>query len=160
MTQITLETTINAPIEKVFHLSLDIDFHKKSASQTREEAISVITSGQIHLGETVTWQGKHFGLWLTHTSIISAYKAPFFFVDEMTEGNFKSFRHEHHFCKPASTAGSSKHLTIMTDILTYKVPYGLIGKAFNNFVLKKHLTKFLTTRNLALKNTLESSKKL
>lgn len=153
MTQITLETTINAPVEKAFHLSLNIDFHKESASQTREEAISGITSGHIHLGETVTWRGKHFGLWLTHTSIISAYEAPFFFVDEMTEGKFKSFRHEHSFRE------SGKN-TLMTDILTYEVPYGIIGAAFNHFVLKKHLTKFLNTRNLALKNTLESSKKL
>lgn len=148
MTTIQLETYIEAPIEAVFNLSLDIDFHKKSASNTREEAISGITSGQIGLGETVTWRGKHFGLWLTHTSSISEYETPSYFVDEMTEGKFKSFRHEHRFSKNGKQ-------TLMHDILTYEVPYGIIGQLFNVLFLKKHLSKFLKTRNLAIKTSLE-----
>ena len=40
---------------------MDIDFHQESASQTQEKAIKGVTSGQIGLGEMVTWRGKHFG---------------------------------------------------------------------------------------------------
>ena len=149
MTQITLETLIKAPSTNVFNLSLDIDFHKKSASRTQEEAIAGITSGQIRMGENVTWRGKHFGLWLTHTSVISQYKAPSYCVDEMTAGKFKSFRHEHRFRE-------SGNFTIMADVISYEVPYGIVGAIFNNLILKKHLTKFIITRNLAIKNTLES----
>ena len=151
MTQITLETLIKAPIDQVFDLSLDIDFHKESVSQTQEEAIAGVVTGQIKLGETVTWRGKHLGVWFTHTSILSAYNAPTYFVDEMTDGKFKSFGHEHRFRE-----SETKNETYMTDILSYEVPYGIIGNIINKTLLKQHLTKFLEQRNMALKKALEN----
>lgn len=150
MPQIILETQINASLQAVFELSLDIDFHTKSASQTQEKAIAGITSGQIRLGETVTWRGKHFGFWLTHTSIISQYRAPSYFVDEMTKGHFKSFRHEHCFRESGTTT------ITMQDKLTYELPYGVLGSLFNYLFLKKHLRKFIMNRNLHLKQALEN----
>ena len=76
MSTITLRTQISAPIQSVFNLSRDIDFHKKSASHTQERAIEGKTSGLIELGESVTWKGVHFGLKLKHTSVISEMEAP------------------------------------------------------------------------------------
>ena len=155
MTHIYLETVIKAPIEKVFNLSLDIDFHQESASQTQEKAIHGVTSGKIGLGETVTWRGKHFGIWLTHTSLISAYESPTFFVDEMIKGNFTQFRHEHRFCEIASPAGSSDTETLMIDKLMYQLPYGILGTLINRIYLKKYLTNFLKIRNSSIREELE-----
>lgn len=148
MTTITLETSIENNIEAVFERSLDIDFHQKSASKTQETAIAGITSGQIGLNETVTWRGKHFGIFLTHTSLISALEKPFTFTDEMIEGNFKSFKHIHSFT-------TSQGVTIAKDKLTYEVPHGIFGQLFNVLFLKRHLTQLLNNRNLAIKNSLE-----
>jgi len=148
MTTITLETSIKKTIDAVFNRSLDIDFHKKSASKTQETAIAGLTTGQIGFNETVTWRGKHFGVFLTHTSLISAYKKPDSFTDEMIEGNFKSFKHLHTFT-------TSHGDTIARDELTYEVPYGIFGWLFNVLFLKRHLTNFLLNRNLAIKNSLE-----
>lgn len=148
MSEIHISTVIDAPMQEVFQLSLDIDFHQESASQTQEKAIAGLTSGIIGLGETVTWRGKHFGFWLTHKSIISAYKAPNYFVDEMVSGHFKEFRHEHFFRE-------SNKKTIMTDMLSYEVPYGISGRIIDRLFLKKYLTKFLKMRNLAIKKSLE-----
>lgn len=72
MTHIKIQTKINAPIQIVFDLSRDIDVHQKSASPTNERAIDGITSGLINFNETVTWRGKHFGVYLTHKSRITA----------------------------------------------------------------------------------------
>lgn len=149
-TTIQLETLIQAPMEAVFNLSLDIDFHKNSASQTQGQTIAGVQTGKIGLGETVTWRGKHFGFWFTHTSIISANEAPFFFTDEMTAGYFKKFKHEHRFRK------SDKN-TLMIDRLIYTIPCGLVGGLFDFLFLEKHLSKFLKTRNLKLKTALESN---
>ena len=63
MSFIKLETYISAPIEKVFDLARSIDLHKVSTLGTNEEAIAGRTTGLIELGETVTWQAKHFGLY-------------------------------------------------------------------------------------------------
>ena len=62
MARITLETLINAPVERVFTLSLSIDLHKLSMAKTNEEAIAGRTSGIIQEGETVTWLAKHLGV--------------------------------------------------------------------------------------------------
>lgn len=148
MTTITLITPIRNSIETVFDLSLDIDFHKKSASQTQETAIAGITSGKIGPNETVTWRGKHFGVFLTHTSLISAFDRPYTFTDKMIQGKFKSFKHVHTF-------EISNGVTIAKDVVNYQVPYGIFGRLFDYLFLKHHLTKFLKTRNLAIKNSLE-----
>lgn len=160
MTHIHLTTAIQAPVKEVFNRSLDIDFHQESASQTQEKAIDGVTSGIIGLGETVTWRGKHFGFWLTHTSIISELIAPSYFVDKMVTGNFKSFRHEHRFQERSqnlsSTLAISTPATVMTDHLSYKVPYGILGHIFDTLCLKKYLNNFLKMRNSQIKKTLET----
>lgn len=157
MTTITLTTYIDAPILEVFELSRDIDFHIKSTSKTQEKAISGVTSGKIGIGESVQWRGKHFGIFLTHESKITAFDSPSLFTDEMISGRFKSFKHEHRFREiyPLAVTGDGNQ-TIMEDILSYRTPFGIFGELFDKFLLKKHLTKFLEQRNKMLKQKLES----
>jgi ligand-binding SRPBCC domain-containing protein len=69
----------------------------------------------------------------------------------MVKGCFKTFKHQHLFHKTSSG-------TEMIDILEYETPYGVLGKLFDNLVLKKHLTQFLTARNQSIKLYLESKK--
>ncbi len=144
MTTIELKTKIEAPIETVFNLSRDIDFHMESASRTKEVAISGKTKGLISLDETVTWRGKHFGCYLKHTSKIIKMQEPREFTDLMTKGHFTYFCHDHFF-------EEHNGLTIMKDILRYKTPYGIFGRIFNSLFLKNHLTEFLEKRNHAIK---------
>jgi len=144
MTTIRLSTIINASIENVFDAARSIDLHMNSAKKTNEKAIAGRISGLIELDETVTWKGKHFGIYLTHQSRITALEHPTYFVDEMIKGHFRTFRHQHVFKK--ITKG-----TEMIDILTYETPYGYLGKIFDQLVLKKHMTKFLLSRNTFIK---------
>ncbi len=151
MTTIKLKTYIKAPIEDVFNLSRNIDFHVISAKQTNEKAIAGRTFGLIELNETVTWKGKHFGLYLTHQSKITALQSPNSFTDEMIKGNFQSFKHQHIF----NTTSSE---TEMIDILEYETPYSILGKIFDRLILKRYLTRFLTLRNQSIKLHLEKHK--
>ncbi|MES2545421.1 MAG: SRPBCC family protein [Bacteroidota bacterium] len=149
MTTIHLITKIKAPIESVFNLNIDIDIHQQSTSLSNETAIAGVTSGRIGLGETVTWRGRHFGIYLTHTSRITAFEFPNYFVDEMEKGKFKSFRHEHFFAE-------ENGVTVMTDKLSYETPFGVFGKLFDYLFLEKHLNHFLLERNRFLKNLAEN----
>ena len=148
MTTIYLITEIKAPIETVFNNSRNITVHIETASKTNEKAIAGITSGLIELNETVTWQGKHFGLKLQHQSKITQMQFPNNFTDEMVKGCFKSFKHEHTFT-------SKNGITIMEDKLMYTTPFGIFGKLFDKIVLKKYLTNFLLERNKSLKKLSE-----
>ena len=149
MTLIETSTYINAPIQKVFDLSRDIDVHQHSASKTNEVAIAGTIHGLINLGETVTWRGKHFGFYLHHTSLITQMELYSFFADEMIKGHFRAFRHEHYF--EEKNGG-----TIKKDKLYYETPFWIFGKLFDVLLLKSHLTKFLLNRNHVLKNIAES----
>lgn len=148
MTTINLITKIKAPKQIVFDVSRDIDVHQKSASKSNEVAIAGVRSGLINYNETVTWRGKHFGLYLTHKSRITAMDLYTYFVDEMEEGKFKFFKHEHFF-------EEINGYTYMTDKMHYETPFGIFGKLFDLLFLKTHLTKFLLERNKVLKETAE-----
>lgn len=149
MTTIHLITKINAPLKTVFDVSRNIDIHQQSAAPSKEKAIAGVTSGLISLNETVTWRGKHFGFYLTHKSRITEMTFYDYFVDEMEEGKFKSFRHEHFF-------EEINGVTILTDQLQYETPFGIIGKLFDALFLKNHLIHFLLERNKVLKKIAEN----
>ncbi len=54
MTEFRLETSIAAPIERVFDLARDIGLHERSMAAFGERAIAGRLSGSIEAGETVT----------------------------------------------------------------------------------------------------------
>lgn len=149
MTTINLITKINASKQIVFDLARNIDVHQNSASKTNEKAIAGTTSGLINLNETVTWKGKHFGIYLTHTSKITEMELHDYFADEMIKGRFKSFKHEHSFIEKNGK-------TVMIDNLIYETPFGIFGKLFDRLILKKHMINFLETRNAVLKKLPEN----
>ena len=149
MTTIRLITKINAPIHTVFDLNRDIDVHKLSTAKSKETAIDGRTSGLINLNETVTWKGKHFGFYIKHQSKITDMEIPNYFVDEMINGRFKYFRHEHTFVEKDGK-------TVMIDNIEYETPFGIFGSIFDKLVLKNYLTSFIQERNRFIKTTLEN----
>ncbi|HOX83420.1 MAG TPA: SRPBCC family protein [Chryseolinea sp.] len=149
MTTINLTTEIKATIERCFDLSRDVDAHKLSAKDTNEKAVSGRTSGLCELGDTVTWEAKHFGVIQNLTIEITQFNRPSFFEDKMVKGAFKSMRHQHHF---EERNGS----TMMTDKFQYDVPFGLVGQLFDKLILKKYMMRFLVKRNRVLKAIAEN----
>jgi len=148
MSKIHLTTIINADIQTVFDLSRDIGLHEKSTYKTGEKAIAGRTSGLIELGETVTWKAKHLGFVQTHTSKITSMVKPYHFTDIMMKGTFKSFKHQHLFRQKGKK-------TVMTDVLEFESPFGIIGKIFNTLFLKNYMQNFLIARNSLIKSTAE-----
>lgn len=151
MPKIELITLINAPIETCFDLARNIDLHMESTKQTGEQAIAGRTSGLIEPGETVTWRARHFGIWQTLTSEITDFDKPSFFADEMVEGAFKSFRHEHYFL-------SRNGQTLMKDVFVFESPMGVFGRLFNWLVLTRYMTTLLNKRNAVIKAAAESNR--
>ncbi|UOQ59637.1 SRPBCC family protein [Leucobacter rhizosphaerae] len=136
----TFTITTEGPIDvdAVFSRSLDIGLHIRSMAHSNERAVGGVTSGQIGLGECVTWRARHFGVWFTMTSRITELERPHRFVDEQVSGPFKMFRHEHRF-EPTSAG------TRMTDTLTIASPvFGIIAE---RLVLVPYLRRLITARN-------------
>ncbi len=151
MTSIHLTTFIIAPVERVFDLSRSVNLHKISTAHTGETAIAGVLTGLINENETVTWQAKHVGKQRRFTSKIIEMLRPNSFLDEMIKGDFKSFRHQHHFKK-------TNNGTIMIDLLEFETPYGVLGKLINRFFLKNYIEKLLVKRNQIIKEYAETNK--
>jgi ligand-binding SRPBCC domain-containing protein len=149
MNTIRLSTWIDAPVERCFLLSLSIDLHVASAHNSHEKAIEGITTGLISEGETVTFQGRHLGIRLRHTSRIEKLRPYSYFRDVMVKGVFGRFEHEHHFA--AMDDG-----TRMRDEIRYSAPWGSLGRLATKLYLQRYLSAFLTERNAYIKQVAES----
>jgi ligand-binding SRPBCC domain-containing protein len=147
---IELTAYIEAPVEKVFDLARSIDLHTDSMAHTGEQAVAGRTSGLIEMGETVTWRARHFGKWQTLTSKITEYNYPNYFTDEMVEGAFKSFSHQHLFY-------AINKQTVMMDIFIFESPRGKLGELANFLFLGRYMTNLLKKRNKAIKKAAEAS---
>ncbi len=146
---IALETIIDAPIERCFDMARSIDLHVNSMAQTGEQAIAGRTNGLIEPGETVTWRAKHLGVWQTLTSKITAFDYPNSFTDEMTEGAFKSMKHQHLFY-------AQNGMTMMKDIFVFETPLGVLGRLASCLFLTRYMKNLLVTRNLVIKQAAEA----
>ena len=151
MPRIELETEIGASRDIVFDLARSIDLHKLSTIQTNEEAIAGKTEGLIGLNEWVTWRAKHFGVVQNLTSKITEFDKPNYFVDEMEDGAFKEFKHEHQFIK-------KNNVTLMIDVFEYKSPFAILRKIADSLFLKRYMKNLLAKRNLVIKEFSESDK--
>jgi ligand-binding SRPBCC domain-containing protein len=150
VSSIRLETLIAAPIGDCFHLSLSVDAHTASMSESGERAIGGVTSGMMKLGDTVTWRARHFGVAFRMTSAITSYGYPGRFVDEQQRGPFRRWWHEHTFVAMADGR------TQMIDIVEFRAPLGPLGSLAGHLVLDNYMLHLLRQRNTWLKTTLEA----
>jgi len=151
MPTLHLTTFIEAPLERVFDLSRNIELHKESMKHYKEEAVAGTRFGLIEKDETVTWKARHLFKTRILRSKITDMKKPLRFVDEQVDGSFKMMKHEHHF-------KSCDNGTIMIDIFHFESPYGVLGKCFNTVYFTSYLKKILERRNRTIKEFAESNK--
>lgn len=150
MPQLVLETFIHAPADICFDLMRDIRIHTETTAQTNESAVAGVTDGMIGLGQSVTFEGRHFGMRQRLTVQVIEFDRPRLFVDEMTEGRFKSFKHIHEFMP--SGGG-----TLMKDTLIWTSPFGILGKVVDKLLLESHLRDLVQARNAKLRDIAEAS---
>jgi len=145
-------TEIHAPIERCFDLARSIEVHLLGNVHFGENALAVggVSSGLIDMGQTVVWRARHFWVWQTLTSKMTAFDPPVFFEDTMVRGAFKSMRHEHFF---RTIPGGG---TEMKDVLYFSAPLPLLGRIAEVLVLRGYMQNLLHERNLVLKQVAES----
>jgi ligand-binding SRPBCC domain-containing protein len=145
-------TIISAPLERCFDLARSVEVHLAGNIHWGEAAMAAggVTSGLIGLGQRVTWRAKHFGVWHTLTSEITAMDRPHYFQDAMTAGPFRSMRHDHFFRAVADQA------TEMKDVFYLAAPIPILGRVAEVLVLRRYMDALLHERNAAIKTIAES----
>ncbi len=83
------------------------------------------------------------GIKTTWVTEITHVKEGEYFVDEQRVGPYTIWHHQH-FIK------STKEGTLMTDIVSYKPPFGLFGNIANGLIIKGKLNEIFDYRTKAL----------
>ena len=149
MPTIRLHTSIHAPPERCFDLSVSVDLHAQSQAHAHERPIAGVLAGEMRLGDTVTWEAVHFGIKQHLTSQITAYERPAQFTDEMVAGIFERLHHTHIFLPQPDG-------TLMVDIFTFRAPLGILGRLAETLFLTRYMQGLLLSRNRYLKHVAES----
>ncbi len=150
MTSLVVATRIEAPIERCFDLARSIEAHNESAAFSDERAIVPgRTSGLMEVGDLVTFEATHFGMRQRVTARITEMVRPNLFVDELVESAFHSLRHIHDFREIGG-------VTIMTDALEWRSPFGPLGVIADALVIKRHMRSFLERKQGNLKRMAEA----
>lgn len=149
MPRIEVVTLIQAPAARCFWLALSVEAHAVSTRHTGEQVVGGVQHGLLQLGDSVTFRARHFGVWQTLTSQITALDAPRYFRDDMQRGAFRRMWHAHYF-EPRGGA------TLMRDVFDYTAPLGWLGRVADKLVLARYLRRFLAQRGQVLKQLAET----
>jgi ligand-binding SRPBCC domain-containing protein len=79
------------------------------------------------------------GIPMTWITEIKAVKEGQFFIDEQRKGPYAIWHHEHHF---KEVDGGVE----MTDIVSYEVPFGILGKLVHPIIVKPKLDQIFKYR--------------
>ncbi len=140
MPTLIVETKINAAPEICFQL----------VRQASAETSSQIIHGDFEKGQTITFQSSFFGFKQTLIVEVTEFKKGIFFVDEMTIGNFKEFRHIHEFVLLKDSQ------TLLKDIFEWKSHFGIFSRIIDEIFLRKQFRKIVVRRNQRLKDISET----
>ncbi|MFE0172288.1 SRPBCC family protein [Streptomyces sp. NPDC059002] len=144
MSHFEVTTVVPAPPRQVFDACLDVEAHTRSMAASKEHAVGGTTRGTLALGQTVTFQARHFGLTWRLTARITAYDPPHSFVDEQEAGPFRHWRHAHRF-EPYGDGH-----TLMTDTIDFASPLGPLGRFADATVLNRYMPRLIRSRNAYL----------
>jgi len=148
MTVLCLETFVAAPIDRCFDLARDVEQHIASTAGTDERAVGGVTAGLLNLGDTVTWDARHFGVRWRLTSRITRLDQPRAFEDQQLHGPFATLHHTHEF---ESVEGGTR----IVEIMSFSSPLGPLGRLVDVLVLGRYMRQLLERRNAYLKSVAE-----
>ena len=84
--------------------------------------------------------------WVTEITQVEKHK---FFIDEQRVGPYTMWHHQHFL-------EETKDGILMTDIVTYKPPFGILGSIANSLFIKKKLKSIFDYRFVALEKIFNS----
>jgi ligand-binding SRPBCC domain-containing protein len=149
MPVINLVTEIHAPIERCFDLCRDLEAHTRTVAYTKERLVGDKKTGLAELGDVLVFEAVHFGIRQRLSSEITEMVRPALFADIALSGAFQSLYHRHEFTEMGGR-------TLMRDRLKWTSPLGLLGRLADSLFLKRHMLRFLVTRNRNLKAMIEA----
>lgn len=120
------------------------------AEITPDDMAFIVTSkldsnSKMYPGMIITYKvSPLFGIKLNWMTEITQVEEGKYFIDEQRFGPFKFWHHQHHF--KAIDGGVE-----MTDILTYGLPFGLLGKLAHGLMVRNKIKEIFAFREQKVK---------
>jgi ligand-binding SRPBCC domain-containing protein len=139
---------VDASVDKVWNFYTDL--HHLDVITPKKIGFKIIksNSNQIIHGQTARLSAKLLTRMTWKTTI--TFCTPYTYVDEMSEGLFKHWKHTHVFHK------LGKNQTRIADKIEFELPYGFIGKLFERYA-QDRLEKIFAYRQSATIKALSNS---
>ena len=108
------------------------------------DILSAAADRPIYPGMMITYRVKPLaGIAMEWVTEITHVQAPYFFVDEQRIGPYRLWHHEHEL---REISGGVE----MIDRVTYKVPFGVAGKAAHSLFIRRQLESIFAYRRRAM----------
>jgi len=105
------------------------------------------TAGLLELGDLLTFEGRHLGV-RRITVRITEMDPPRRYVDEGVRTALRGLHHVHEFV-------SEGGVTVMRDIVSWRSPFGVLGRLADALFVTRHMRWFVTEKQRRLKAMLE-----
>ena len=145
--QLEKKQKLPGTIENVWNfISSPHNLKKISPSYMGFEIISNNLPEKMYPGMIISYKISPFlGIKLTWVTEITHVKEMEFFVDEQRIGPYSIWHHQHKI-EPIENG------VLMSDIVTYKPPFGIVGLVSNQLFIKTQLERIFNFRETALEN--------
>tara|TARA_R100001369_G_scaffold92117_1_gene135552 strand:+ start:3548 stop:4003 length:456 start_codon:yes stop_codon:yes gene_type:complete len=136
---------INAPVEKVWEFISDpANLKKITPDYMGFDITSKVVPSKMYAGMIISYKvSPLFGIKTTWVTEITHLKENSYFVDEQRVGPYRIWHHQH-------IIDSIPNGTLMTDIVSYQPPLGLLGSVANTLIIKGKLKEIFEYRTKAL----------
>tara|TARA_R110000764_G_scaffold9589_2_gene30578 strand:- start:387 stop:842 length:456 start_codon:yes stop_codon:yes gene_type:complete len=136
---------INASLEEVWKFISDpANLKKITPDYVGFDIISKDVPSKMYAGMIISYKvSPLFGIKTTWVTEITHLKENSYFVDEQRVGPYKIWHHQHRI-QPMEKG------TLMTDIVSYQPPLGLLGSVANTLIIKGKLNEIFDYRTKAL----------
>jgi ligand-binding SRPBCC domain-containing protein len=136
---------IPATIEQVWDfISSPANLKKITPEYMGFHITSKLLSEKMYPGMIISYKvSPVMGIKMTWVTEITQVKEKVYFVDEQRVGPYSMWHHEH---KIESVEGG----VLMTDIVSYKPPFGFLGSIANSILIKKQLKEIFDYRKVAM----------
>ena len=108
-------------------------------------------SKKMYTGQAIAYKVSPIaGIKLNWATVITTVKEPHYFIDEQKVGPYSLWHHQHHF-------EENEHGVLMTDIVTYALPWYALGAIGHRFIVKPKLEEIFNYRNKVVNKLFNSS---
>jgi len=138
---------VPATINEVWNfISAPANLKKITPEYMGFDITSEMLSEKMYPGMIITYRvSPVLGIKMNWVSEITHVKEKEYFVDEQRSGPYSIWHHEH---KIEPVEGG----VLMTDIVSYKPPFGILGSIANSLFIKKQLEEIFDYRTNAMEN--------